>query len=60
VIAADSTTWTASAADAVREGYATSASLLLLLLATLVVATLVTTAFLAIRRVRHPHRHHHA
>jgi hypothetical protein len=54
----ETTTWTASAADLVREGYVTSASLLLLLLATLAIAALVTMAFLTIRHVRHPRRHH--
>jgi|GEM_PF-2660027 len=58
--AADSLTWTANAADLVRDGFATSASLLVLLLVTFAIAALVTMAFAAIRRVRHPHQRHHA
>jgi acyl dehydratase len=47
-------TWTASIGDLAHEGFITSGSLFLLLLATLVVATIVTALFLGIRRVRHP------
>ena len=55
---ANSITWTASATNVVREGYATSASLLLLLLATFAIASLVTIAFLLIRHVRRPRQRH--
>lgn len=57
---AEATTWTANATDLVRNGFQTSASIVMLLLATLAVAMIVTVLFLGIRRVRHHHPRHGA
>jgi hypothetical protein len=58
VITDDPHTWSVSIAQATQEGFATTASLLLLLLGSLAVAMIVTILYLAIRRTRHHPRHH--